>query len=1281
MSYPAGATITMPAGTSIEFNSVGFTDVEMNGVIINYPSGSTTTYANETMVTFLNGAVVTFTDGTVQTLDPVECGIWSGVGIADLATGLFEPTEALLGINTVTFTVKKGDCIVEASIDIIVEDTEAPIFDFCPADMTVETPSCLAFVTIDEPTYSDNCGVMSVSHTAIHSDGTIVSDLDELNASGIYPAGETTVTWTITDYAGNTETCVTIITVIDTENPYIICGADIMTTVDDGICGAMIDNIEMPVAFDLVPIGVDDCGDVEVTFVATHLFDEGGEAVNQTIIPDATNPDASDANGLYPAGTTEIIYTATDAYGNVATCNVIVTVIDDIAPEFVACPSDITVTTVPPNAGTDPITYYCNSVAFWTPPTIIDNCSTPIDQAAVDAYLDAQQNLQDAQAGLISASANLMEAQAALEIAETALAVFPTDPDLLAAYDLALMDVNAAQTVFDLLEFAEDNAQALFDTAEANLLAAQAATDITVTSTHNSGDIFEVGTTTVTYTAIDNAGNITTCSFEVTVVDDELPTFVCPEDVTIVTNSEECEKSVVVGQPTLLNDNCGIDSYYNSYNGTQNASGVYPVGETIVTWFVTDVNGNVNTCDMTITIVDDTAPTILECPAGEFIAPYENAIAANNLLGECNGDVIVPQPIVDDNCGIESIVNDYNGTDNATDNYPVGLTEVIWTVTDVNGNETTCMTQILVIDNEAPTITCPDDITVTTDPVICAASITTALVTVPQPIVGENCNIATITNSFNGTDDASGEYPLGTTIVLWSAIDEAGNTVSCSMMVTVLPCCEANAGTPSVIPQECPGTPVVATTCDTDLFLALQEAEEDLLFVQTLLAQAGADLLQAANDAGYAGTDLVDLQAELGNPNNQALIDAVNAEYQSFVLANIALTAAELAYDNALAAYEASCTHNTSAEYELYFIILDENGVIVAIDDDGIIQTLGSGLPAGLYYAYSYSVKTGDEPNIAPYIGGMLAEIGLNDEGCHEVSPNGVPFTVATGTPGLVTGPNTFEGDNGGVSPLYYNVNQIEILGGTPPYEYVWDVTGYVRYSIIEIDGVAYINIIYADNATWSVTVSDYDDCDVNYAVYSNDPDGAGSAGSILDIYDSAVVPQSDSSNPNGAIDIFIEGGTPCAGGGYNYEWYYQDGTYMGDTEDLTDLQTGWYTVFVTDCGVGEDQQNTIGWYWVEPSRRGRNKTSVGEANLVAYPNPFSETTTIEFSLVEDGMTNVSIYAIDGQKVAEVFDGMAKASETYQVSFEAANLPSGIYFIDLTNENGEVKQQKLILTK
>ena len=79
----------------------------------------------------------------------------------------------------------------------------------------------------------------------------------------------------------------------------------------------------------------------------------------------------------------------------------------------------------------------------------------------------------------------------------------------------------------------------------------------------------------------------------------------------------------------------------------------------------------------------------------------------------------------------------------------------------------------------------------------------------------------------------------------------------------------------------------------------------------------------AAVAAGFAGADLVDLQAELGNPFNQALIDAVNDEYQDFMLANMALDAAELAYANALAAYEASCTNNTTAEHGQAFIIVD----------------------------------------------------------------------------------------------------------------------------------------------------------------------------------------------------------------------------------------------------------------------------------------------------------------------------------------------------------------------
>src|SRR5207245_423096 len=43
------------------------------------------------------------------------------------------------------------------------------------------------------------------------------------------------------------------------------------------------------------------------------------------------------------------------------------------------------------------------------------------------------------------------------------------------------------------------------------------------TSDHHSGDAFPVGTTTVTYTAMDLVGNTATCSFMVTVMDDTPP--------------------------------------------------------------------------------------------------------------------------------------------------------------------------------------------------------------------------------------------------------------------------------------------------------------------------------------------------------------------------------------------------------------------------------------------------------------------------------------------------------------------------------------------------------------------------------------------------------------------------------------------------------------------------------------------------------------------------------------------------------------------------------------
>ena len=96
-------------------------------------------------------------------------------------------------------------------------------------------------------------------------------------------------------------------------------------------------------------------------------------------------------------------------------------------------------------------------------------------------------------------------------------------------------------------------------------------------------------------------------------------------------------------------------------------------------WTVTDLSGNTNNCSQDITVTDDEDPTIT-CAAGQT----QTADAA-----ACTAAVTVTGPATGDNCGVATIVNDFNGTANASDTYPVGTTTVIWTVTDVLGNTDT----------------------------------------------------------------------------------------------------------------------------------------------------------------------------------------------------------------------------------------------------------------------------------------------------------------------------------------------------------------------------------------------------------------------------------------------------------------------------------------------------------------------------------------------------------------------------------------------------------------
>ena len=59
------------------------------------------------------------------------------------------------------------------------------------------------------------------------------------------------------------------------------------------------------------------------------------------------------------------------------------------------------------------------------------------------------------------------------------------------------------------------------------------------------------------------------------------------------------------------------------------------------------------------------------------------------------------------------------------------------------------------------------------------------------------------------------------------------------------------------------------------------------------------------------------------------------------------------------------------------------------------------------------------------------------------------------------------------------------------------------------------------------------------------------------------------------------------------------------------------------------------------------------------YPNPFNPTTTIEFTVPEDGKVTLRIYDVLGREVVTLFDGEMKAGYYQRATFEATRVATG----------------------
>uniref|UniRef100_UPI00258A52D8 HYR domain-containing protein n=1 Tax=Algoriphagus sp. TaxID=1872435 RepID=UPI00258A52D8 len=275
-----------------------------------------------------------------------------------------------------------------------------------------------------------------------------------------------------------------------------------------------------------------------------------------------------------------------------------------------------------------------------------------------------------------------------------------------------------------------------------------------------SGDLFQIGETTVTYTATDIHGNAETASFTVTVADLEKPVITnIPANIEASTGEGICGAVVTWTEPSA-DDNCEIESFTADHT----SGDLFPVGETTVTYRATDIHGNVETASFTVTVSDLEKPVITNMPAN---------IEVNTDTGVCGAVVAWTEPNATDNCEIENFTADYA----SGDLFQIGETTVTYTATDIYGNTETASFTVSVTDVEKPVITnMPTDIEVNTDVGVCGA-----VVTWTEPNAADNCEIESFTSDY-----ASGDlFQIGETTVTYTATDIYGNTETASFTVSV----------------------------------------------------------------------------------------------------------------------------------------------------------------------------------------------------------------------------------------------------------------------------------------------------------------------------------------------------------------------------------------------------------------------------------------------------------------------------------------------------------------
>lgn len=558
----------------------------------------------------------------------------------------------------------------------------------CPANETVSPigTECNATYLPPMPTAVDACGsVASITHVPV---------------SNIFGGGTTTITYTVTDQAGNSATCSFDLTVTDANPPQIFdCPANITVNAAANDCSAAV-NWNEPV--------FNDCSTVTVT----NNFFPG---------------DMFPVSACTP---TTVKYEASDFFGNSATCTFNVLVLDVTNPT-ITCPADIVL--FPVNS--------CDTVLTLIVPVATDACDQDLD-IAPDVPLTSSYPPGTTTVTWVALDdcSNVGECTFNITVVDGA-------PPTLTGCPANITEVsnsnNCGANVNWTAPTATDDCDAL----------------VSLTSTpFDPGSFFIVGQpATITYTATDDSGNFTTCTFTVTVLDETVPALInCPTaPIIVLLPGSDCDTTLNWVAPTA-SDNCGQFTLVSNF--MPGAS--FGTGDTMVTYIVTDASGNADTCSFLVSVRDQVPPVLSNCPSNITV----------NGNGACKVPATWIEPTATDNCSVPKITTPFS----PNDSFMVGNTIVQIIAEDASQNYDTCTFTVTVLG-------VPPGFDLTTLPANVSVSACDTLISWTLPSAIGFCNPATVTSD----PPSPTNFGPGMHVVTFTATDGA-TTVTATFVITVV---------------------------------------------------------------------------------------------------------------------------------------------------------------------------------------------------------------------------------------------------------------------------------------------------------------------------------------------------------------------------------------------------------------------------------------------------------------------------------------------------------------